>query len=111
METVAGTDPARQRAFEAQVFGYHAAVRGRVTDAIFACKSFDRAAFEAAPGFTYREPDRGVAGWLGIVLAGGLALLFMKGREAAKLVLGTSIAAVALIFIGTWRYRVRPSHS
>lgn len=75
METVAGTDPARQRAFEAQVFGYHAAVRGRVTDAIFACRSFDRAAFEAAPGFTYSEPDRGVAGWSGIVLAGGLALL------------------------------------
>ncbi|WP_326914553.1 hypothetical protein [Sphingopyxis chilensis] len=39
-----------------------------------------------------------------LAIAGGLALLFMKGREAAKLVLGTSIAAVALIFIGTWRY-------
>ena len=39
-----------------------------------------------------------------LAIAGGLALLFMKGREAAKLVLGTSIAAVALIFIGTRRY-------
>jgi hypothetical protein len=46
-----------------------------VTDAIFACNSFDRAAFEAAPDFTYREPNRGVAGWLGIVLAGALALV------------------------------------
>lgn len=74
METAAGTDPARQRAFEDQVFGYHAAVRDRVTDALFACKSFDRAAFDGAPSFVYREPDRGVAAWLGIVLAGVLAL-------------------------------------
>jgi len=39
-----------------------------------------------------------------LAIAGGLALLFLKGREAAKLVLGTSIAALALIFIGTYRY-------
>lgn len=39
-----------------------------------------------------------------IAIAGGLVLLFLKGRETAKLVLGTSIAAIALIFIGTWRY-------
>lgn len=39
-----------------------------------------------------------------LAIAGGLALLFMRGREAAKLVLGTSAAAIALIFVGTWRY-------
>lgn len=45
--------------------------------------------------------------WLILALfaiAGGLALLFLKGREAAKLVLGTSVAAIALIFVGTYRY-------
>lgn len=39
-----------------------------------------------------------------LAIAGGLVLLFLKGREAAKLVLGTSVAAIALILIGTWRY-------
>lgn len=39
-----------------------------------------------------------------LAIASGLALLFLKGREAAKLVLGTSAAAVALIFVGTHRY-------
>lgn len=39
-----------------------------------------------------------------LAIAGGLVLLFLKGREAAKFVLGTSIGAIALIFIGTWRY-------
>ncbi len=74
METVAGADPARQRAFEEQVFAFHAARRDRVTDALFACRSFDRAAFDAAPTFAYREPARGASGWLGIVLAGVLAV-------------------------------------
>lgn len=39
-----------------------------------------------------------------LAIAGGLFLLFTKGREAAKLVLGTSVAALVLIFVGTWRY-------
>lgn len=39
-----------------------------------------------------------------IAIAGGLYLLFAKGREAAKLVLGTSAAALVLIILGTWRY-------
>lgn len=39
-----------------------------------------------------------------LAIAGGLFLLFTKGREAAKLVLGTSAAALVLIFVGTWRY-------
>ncbi len=39
-----------------------------------------------------------------IAIGGGLYLLFTKGREAAKLVLGTSVAALALILFGTWRY-------
>ena len=39
-----------------------------------------------------------------LAIAGGLALLFLKGREAAKFVLGTAVAAIALIFIGTYRY-------
>jgi hypothetical protein len=39
-----------------------------------------------------------------LVIAGGLFLLFTRGREAAKLVLGTSAAAFVLILIGTWRY-------
>ena len=39
-----------------------------------------------------------------LAIAGGLFLLFTKGREAAKLVLGTSVAALLLIIVGTWRY-------
>jgi len=39
-----------------------------------------------------------------LAIAGGLFLLFTRGREAAKLVLGTSVAALLLIFLGTWRY-------
>ena len=39
-----------------------------------------------------------------LAIAGGLFLLFTKGREAAKLVLGTSVAALVLIFVGTYRY-------
>ncbi|MFN4357215.1 hypothetical protein [Sphingopyxis alaskensis] len=39
-----------------------------------------------------------------LAIAGGLFLLFTRGREAAKLVLGTSVAALVLIFLGTWRY-------
>lgn len=39
-----------------------------------------------------------------LAIAGGLALLFLKGREAAKPVLGTTVAAIILIFVGTWRY-------
>ena len=39
-----------------------------------------------------------------VAIAGGLFLLFTKGREAAKLVLGTSVAALVLILVGTWRY-------
>ena len=39
-----------------------------------------------------------------LAIAGGLFLLFTRGREAAKLVLGTSAAAFVLILIGTWRY-------
>ncbi|WP_428627694.1 hypothetical protein [Sphingopyxis sp.] len=39
-----------------------------------------------------------------LAIAGGLFLLFTKGREAAKLVLGTSAAAFVLIFVGTYRY-------
>jgi len=39
-----------------------------------------------------------------LAIAGGLFLLFKRGRESAKLVLGTSVAALVLIFVGTWRY-------
>ena len=39
-----------------------------------------------------------------LAIAGGLALLFLKGREAAKPVLGTTVAAIILIFICTWLY-------
>ncbi|MBW8295893.1 hypothetical protein [Sphingopyxis sp.] len=39
-----------------------------------------------------------------LAIAGGLFLLFTKGREAAKPVLGTSVAALLLIIVGTWRY-------
>ncbi|MBU0824753.1 MAG: hypothetical protein KKA44_13300 [Alphaproteobacteria bacterium] len=39
-----------------------------------------------------------------LAIGGGLFLLFTKGREAAKLVLGTSVAALLLVIVGTWRY-------
>lgn len=63
----------------------------------------------SAMGQAARQTGDGVSlnFWLILALlaiAGGLALLFLKGREAAKLVLGTSVAAVVLIFVGTWRY-------
>ena len=76
METLAGVDPVRQRAFEEQVLAYHATWRDRVTDALFACEGFDRASFEDAPQFVYREPSSSVAARLGIAPAGVLALLF-----------------------------------
>ena len=39
-----------------------------------------------------------------LAIAGGLLLLFTRGREAARLVLGTSAVAFILILAGTWRY-------
>ena len=39
-----------------------------------------------------------------LAIAGGLVLLFLKGRETAKFVLGTAVAAIILIIVGTWRY-------
>jgi hypothetical protein len=39
-----------------------------------------------------------------VAIAGGLFLLFTRGRESAKLVVGTSAAALLLILVGTWRY-------
>ena len=39
-----------------------------------------------------------------LAIVGGLVLLFIKGREAAKLVLGTSAAALVLILVGTRQY-------
>lgn len=75
METISGVDPVRQRAFEEQVIAYHAAWRDRVTDALLTCESFDRAAFESAPEFVYREPAGGIAKWCGIILAALMALL------------------------------------
>ena len=39
-----------------------------------------------------------------LAIAVGLVLLFLRGREAAKLVLGTAVAAIILIIVGTWRY-------
>lgn len=74
MERVAGVDPARQRAFEAEVVAYHATWRDRVTDALFSCRQFDRAAFDAAPRFTWREPGSAADAWVGMVVATALAL-------------------------------------
>lgn len=39
-----------------------------------------------------------------LAIATGLILLFLKGREVAKPVLGTSVTAIALILVGTYRY-------
>ncbi len=39
-----------------------------------------------------------------LAIVSGLVLLFIKGREAAKLVLGTSAAALVLILVGTRQY-------
>ena len=75
MEVVAGVDPARQRAFEEQVIDYHATWRNRVTDAVFACRTFDRAAFDAAPKFEWRAPDAGPTAWIGVLITAVLALL------------------------------------
>jgi len=75
MEGVAGVDPARQRAFEQQVISYHATWRNRVTDAVFACRTFDRAEFDAAPKFEWRAPEVGTTPWIGLLIAAGLALL------------------------------------
>ena len=74
MEAVAGVQPARQRAFEAQAIGFHARWRDRVTDAIFGCHRFSRADFEQAPRFTWRELPRRSGTWLGFAF---VALLFI----------------------------------
>jgi ABC-2 type transport system permease protein len=74
MEALAGVDPTRQRAFEAQVIDYHATLRNRVTDALFACRGFDRAAFDATPKFGWRAPEGAITVWLGLGAALVVAL-------------------------------------
>lgn len=74
MEQVAGSDPARQRAFERGVIDYHARWRDRVTAALLTCRQFDRAAFEAAPRFTWTEPEPGATRIVGVGAAALLAL-------------------------------------
>ena len=81
MESFAGVDPARQRAFDEQVIGYHAQWRNRITEALFACRGLDRAAFEAAPRFVWQAPSVGATGWTGI----GAALLLALGISVAAL--------------------------
>lgn len=39
-----------------------------------------------------------------VAILAGLVICFIKGREAAKIVLGTSAAAFALILVGTMKY-------
>ncbi len=82
MESIAGVDPARQRAFENQVITYHATWRDRVTDALFACRSFDREAFESAPTFEWKNPQSLSRNWSGLVLA--ILLAFGLGTVALK---------------------------
>lgn len=74
MEAIAGVDPARQRAFESQVIGFHATWRNRVTDAFLACQKLDRQAFEQAPKFEWNSPKQPAATWQGIALAALLAM-------------------------------------
>jgi len=81
MEQVAGSDPARQRAFELSVIAYHARWRDRVTVAMFACRRFDRAAFEEAPRFVWTEPAGGATPIVGV----GVTLLFALGLGVAAL--------------------------
>jgi|GEM_PF-2353654 len=75
MESLAGVDPARQRLFEEQVISYHAAWRNRITDALFACRSLDRAAFDTAPRFAWRAPGISNTALIGIGSAALLTLL------------------------------------
>ncbi|MEO0332350.1 MAG: DUF3526 domain-containing protein [Bacteroidota bacterium] len=82
METIAGVEPARQRAFEEQVFSFHAQWRNRVTDALFACYRFTRNDFENAPQFEWREPKNGFTPWLTILFVATLSLLL--GRFALR---------------------------
>ncbi|MEO0412516.1 MAG: DUF3526 domain-containing protein [Pseudomonadota bacterium] len=82
MESIAGVDPARQRAFEAQVIDFHAIWRNRVTDALFTCSKLDREAFDTAPSFQWRAPEDASRGWSGFVLA---------------LLLGGALASAALL--------------
>jgi len=81
MEQVAGSDPARQRAFELGVINYHARWRDRVTAALFDCGQLDRAAFENAPRFAWVEPAGGATPVIGV----GAALLLALGLGAAAL--------------------------
>ena len=83
MEMFAGVEPARQRAFEEQVFSFHAQWRNRVTDALFTCHRFTRNDFENAPQFQWREPKNGFVPWLTILFVAILALLL--GRFALRL--------------------------
>jgi len=81
MEQVAGSDPARQRAFELGVINYHARWRDRVTAALFDCGQLDRAAFENAPRFAWVEPAGGATPVIGV----GAALLLALGLGATAL--------------------------
>ena len=85
MERIAGVDAARQRLFAEEVIRYHAQWRGRVTDALFNCQSFDRRSFEAAPRFVWRNPpkiDPSIAGGA-VTLAAccGLAGIFAMRKR------------------------------
>ncbi len=82
METIAGVVPARQRAFEEQVFNFHAQWRDRVTDAIFACHRFSQDDFENAPQFVWSEPKKGFIPWLTILFVA--AISFLLGRFALR---------------------------
>ena len=83
MEQVAGSDPARQRAFELGVIDFHAAWRNRVTQGILQCERFDLAAFEAAPTFSWREPNDAGTRAMGLlsVLVFGLLLGLVAFRK------------------------------
>lgn len=65
METVAGSDPARNRAFESDVVDYHHRIKLRGVSHLLGCDPIDRSDFLAAPQFEWREPDLRTAALLG----------------------------------------------
>ncbi len=87
MESVAGSDPARNRLFESEVIAYHQGMKERVVAHLLECDPIDREAFNAAPEFVWREPAlrsaavAGGFGSVGFLAAAGFAVALRRSRS------------------------------
>ncbi|MEM1191670.1 MAG: DUF3526 domain-containing protein [Pseudomonadota bacterium] len=82
MEAIAGSSAARAQAFERSVVDYHAQWRDRATDDLINCRRWDRATFDPAPAYVWKEPDPGPTtlayALAGLLLWTGLSLFLVS---------------------------------